>query len=97
MAGHQIGFEYNDTDNIIDLHIIVKSRVEEYFEEYNLTTDSIVYIQVSFRRLSSKLLSEFSLNKPDHINIKENNEVKQNLNIPISINELSLGKSLLTR
>lgn len=51
---------------------------------------------MAFRRQDKKFLSEFSIqkDKPIYISDVENDFIKDNLTIPISVNEDSLGKPL---
>ena len=56
----------------------------------------IVYVMLSFRQMNTRLLYEFGLDKPSHISISDNTSTKKRLNIPISTNETSLGKPLIT-
>lgn len=96
MAGYQFGFDFSSNYEIEKLLEVVKSRLHEYFIAYNLTEDAIVYVQISFRQKSKKLLSEFLLEKPSHTTTHENLQLGEKLNIPISTNENSLGKPLST-
>ena len=59
MAGNQFGFNYSCESDIKGLFIVVSNKLEEYMNHYNLRTDAIVYIQISFRQKDKKLLSEF--------------------------------------
>src|SRR6266576_1725969 len=67
MLGNQFGFDFSSEDKIYDLLSIVIDRLEEAFEEYSLIDESVVYVQLTFRRLDTKLLSVFSLDKSNHI------------------------------
>ena len=44
---NQIGFYYNSDLKILDLLDVITDRLELSYEEYNLTEDSIVYIQIT--------------------------------------------------
>ena len=57
---------------------------------------SIVYIQISYRQKDKKLLYEFISDKPSHLTKHEVLLAQSNLNIPVYINEVSLGKALHT-
>lgn len=95
MAGRQFGFLYSSENNINALQDSVISRIEEYFDVYNLSDDNIIYIQVSFWLKDKKLLSEFSLGeRPLHISNIENTFTKNSLSIPVSTNKDSLGEAL---
>ena len=99
MAGNQTGFSFSGDRDVEHLFTFVTQRLDEYLENYNLTSDVIIYIQLSFRLKDKKLLSEFSLdnNKPSHISKLDHTNLLKNksLTIPISINEDSLGKPLV--
>ena len=97
MAGSQFGFKYNNKQDVDKFLYSVNARLDNYFSGYNLGNDCIEYIQLSFRKTDNVLLSEFILNKPEHIVEDDYKAVKRNLNIPMSINEASLGKPLLTK
>ena len=94
MVGNQFGFSFKSTDDIDNLLSDIKSRLDDYLDDYNLTDDSITYIQVSFKSLDVRLFSEFKLNKPIHVSINDFNNTYRKLNIPVSINSDSLGKPL---
>ena len=63
-------------------------------EHYNLTELRIVYIETVFRQKDKKLLSEFRLDKPLYTTKSEIVNTEKELNIPVSINEDSIGKPL---
>lgn len=67
MCGSQFGFPYESTNNIASLFDIVNSRLHEFLSHYQGGNESIVYVQISFRKLTSKLLSEFTLENPSHV------------------------------
>lgn len=94
MAGNQFGFDFSSSVNIDYLLYNINTRLDEYFDVYNLSNESIIYIQVSFRKMDTKLLSEFYLHKPDHVSIYDNIITQKKLNIPLSVNEVSLGSPL---
>ena len=97
IAGNQFGFEYKNINSINDLLSCVNIRLEQYFSSYNLTDESIIYIQLSFSKLDKKLVSEFKLEKKDHNDnklISYKNITKQILSVPVSINKNSLGNPL---
>ena len=63
MCGKQFGFDFKSEDQITWLFYIVNNRITGSFEAYNMIPDDIVYIQMSFRKLDVKLLSDFILDK----------------------------------
>ena len=65
-------------------------------EDYDLTSDSIVYVELSFRKKDKLLLSEFTLNKETltHVPKKDIVSVKKLINIPISTDPNYLGNPL---
>lgn len=83
MLGNQFGFTLHSNNDIFDLLFVIKNRLEEYFQEYNISNEDIVYLQVSFRRLNIKLFSEFKLDKLPHIPNSDILDIKNNLKIPI--------------
>lgn len=97
MAGYQFAFSFDSDSNIDDLLSIVISILEDYFYEYSLTDDSIIYIQISFKQKHNKLSSEFSLEKPYHTIKFDTLWIKYKLSIPVFINEYSIGKPLQTK
>jgi hypothetical protein len=96
MAGSQFGFQYKNSEDVNNILFAVNGCLEDYFSEYNLRDESVSYIQLSFRKLDTVLLKEFVLNKPDNLSEIGYSEIKRRLNIPLSINEKSLGKPLET-
>jgi len=74
---------------------IIHSRLSSYFDVYRMNISDVVYIQILFRLKDVKLLSEFSLDRPSHVSVAENVMGGEKiLNIPVSVNEDSLGKPL---
>lgn len=59
MAGNQFGFSYESDNSLDDLYNITRYKLEDYFKEYNLIDEDIVYIQISFRKNNLKLLADF--------------------------------------
>ena len=89
MAGNQFGFIYSCESDIKGLFSVISNKLEEYMGYYNLGSDTIVYIQITFRQKDKKLLSEFSLEKPSNFPKYETSLVDSELflPIPVSINE----------
>ena len=97
MAGNQYGFNYSSELDIKNLLAVISNKLEQYMSIYNLSEDAIAYIQITFRQKDKKLLSEFSLLSSDnliHIPRSDLKSVENNLSIPVSIDEDSLGKAL---
>ena len=94
MAGNQFGFNFSSDEDVDNLLISVTCRLEDYLSAYNLSEDSIVYVQISFRQKDNKLLSEFSLDKPSHIPNTDLISTEKIISLPVSINEDSIGKPL---
>lgn len=94
MAGNQFGFEFNSTSDINDLYEVIYNRLDEYLDTYNLKENDISYVMLSFRQKDKKLLSEFSLSEKQHISKSEFINTEKKLNVPLSVNEDSLGKPL---
>ena len=49
MCANQFAFSYNCTDDLLTLLTNVKVRVAQIFEEYSVSAEDIVYVQLSFR------------------------------------------------
>jgi len=97
MVGNQFGFIYDSPRSITELYNIFISKLEDYLKEYHLIDDDIVYIEISFRKLDKKLLSDFIKdidNKKGGLLPSPFNNNKELLNIPISVHGPSLGESL---
>lgn len=95
IAGSQFGFYYYSNDKIDNLLQIVNNRLEDCFNTYNITDELILYVQLSFKLLDNKLLSEFLLtHNPKYITKQENLPTTKKLNIPVYINKDSLANEL---
>lgn len=96
IAGNQFAFNYSSKLEVKGMLDIVMSRLDQYLDDYNLNSYDISYIQLAFRQKDHKLLSEFSVqkDKPLHISDIDNNLINYSLNIPVSVNEDSIGKPL---
>ena len=102
MCGNQFSFDYTNTSNIENLQTVVQGRMSDFFGNYKLFDDDVVYVQLSFRKVNIQLLSEFSLlNDNTEIDVYDfiSKSVYKKLdglsNIPVSVNESSLGKPLV--
>lgn len=96
MAGNQFAFNYFSDSEIKAMFDTNKIRLNQYFDDYNLTEYDIRYVQLAIRQKDKKLLYEFFIYKdiPVYISDVDNNFIKDNLSISISVNEDSLGKPL---
>lgn len=100
MAGNQFDFNYDCYYKINDLLTVINNKLDDYFSDYNLSDNSVLYVEVTFRQLDNKLLSEFSLQmqaKPVYVKGSENKALvtTRDLNIPVSVNKDSIGNPLL--
>jgi len=95
MAGNQWGWGFNDLNSIDDLYQEIDDRLKGYFDIYRLGDGDIVYIQVSFHLTDIKLLSEFSIDKPDHVTKFDSSNIEKMLKVPVSVNPDSLGEPLV--
>ena len=94
MGGNQFGFIFTSSSDINTLYMTVYKRLNDYLDFYKLTQDDIVYVMLSFRQKDKKLLSEFSLSEKAHIPKSDFIITDKKLNVPVSINEDSIGKPL---
>jgi len=99
MSGNQFGFKILNIEDLEDLEVIVKKRVNKSLDVYSLLDEDILYIQLSFKKVDSQIISEFSLKNSEIAasKIKHNKEKEININTantPISINHNTIGKSL---
>ena len=97
MAGNQFGFNYDSQYKINDLLTVINNKLDDYFSDYNLSDESVLYVEVTFRQLDNKLLSEFALQTPVYVKGSENKALvtTRDLNIPVSVNKDSIGNPLL--
>lgn len=63
-------------------------------EDYNLSEQAIVHIELIFRQKDKKLFYEFHLEKPTHVTKSEFVNTERDLIIPLSVNEDSIGTPL---
>lgn len=94
MAGNQFGYTFSSLADIRGLFDVVTQRLTEYMEQYNLTDEAIIYIELIFRQKDKRLLSEFNLEKPFHVTKYEVLKTERELVIPVSVSEKSIGKPL---
>lgn len=91
MCGNQFVLNYNGTNDIKILRDIVEARLNEFFAIYNVSDEDVVYVQLSFSKLNTKLLSEFALDKKsiDNKSVSEtvHKQISDITNIPLSVNE----------
>ena len=91
MAGNQFGFVYSCKTNVNELQLVVRDRLEELLDEYNISAQDVRYVMISFRQKDQKLLSEFSIDKKHHISTPDFKLAENKLTVPVSVNEESLG------
>ena len=99
MCGNQFGFDYNSAGDIDKLFSIVIDKIDESFQGYGLSDDDIVWVQLTFRVVDVRLLSEFFIdnNKLDIALPSDKARVVKGINIPLSVDKNSLGSSLHTQ
>lgn len=94
MCGSQFGFIYN---NHLDLNGFISNiitRLSDTFELYDISNDQVVLVQVSFRKLDSQIINELYLSDSLASNMDLSN--RQELSVPVSIDENTLGTKLKT-
>lgn len=101
MCGYQFSFDYTGIQDVQGLHENVEDRIAEFYKDYNITDEDVVYVQISFRKVNIQLLAEFCLDDDsteiDNFITKPVYKKLEGLsNVPVSVNEFYLGKSLLT-
>lgn len=92
MVGGNFGFIYNDLYSIFDLIDNCNIRLEDSLTIYDINSESITYIQLTFSKIDNVLLKEYSL---DINNESLNKTITKDLNIPFSTNQVSLGSPLV--
>lgn len=83
MAGNQFGFNFSSLLDIKGLFDVVTEKLSDYMEDYNLTDESIVHVELIFRQIDKRLLSEFHLEKPSHVSRFEVIKTEKDLIIPV--------------
>lgn len=71
LVGNKFAYKPNK-DSTKDINDIIKMRLDEYLSRYSLDHSDIMYIQVIFRLLDKKFLSDLILNNNKTITKKEN-------------------------
>ena len=98
MAGNQFGFTYGSYQSIIDLYEVIRDRLQEYLNDYHITDEDVVYVELIFRKFNTLLFtSEFvkeDFYHKDPFVPKHKLSVNEMLNIPVSVSEDYLGKPL---
>lgn len=97
MVGNQFGWNFSNND--IDLNILfndIKVRLDEYFTNYNLLDEDIVYISVSFRLLDRMIYSDLVIDKKklENLSVTEKRATLDLISIPTTTEENNLGESL---
>ena len=49
MAGHNFGFVFDSDKEVVFLHETIETRLNEYFERYELSDDNISHVELAFR------------------------------------------------
>jgi len=107
MAGSQFGYIHKEHVDFLDLNRLINERVFNLFEVYSFSDDDLLYIQLTFKKVNYQIISDFSdstktgkavqghgFNPP---NDGVNNLTLPTSNIPISIDENTLGISLAVK
>lgn len=89
-----MGFDFSTLKLLINLHNDLKYKLSTFLDDYKLTPKMILFVCVTFKQLDHKLLSEFRIDRPSHMSIREFAPISTSLSIPISINPNSIGKPL---
>lgn len=96
MAGNQFGFIYDNHNDIFDLYNDINLKLNEYFNYYHLNDEDIVYIQVCFRSIISKIKTDLSLDKNQVTDLifNKNRRILDLVKIPLSTSQDILPKQL---
>jgi len=100
MSESQFGFEYNDIYDIIELLNTITTRLEYSFKSYQISENSIQYIQLSFSEVNIKLTRDLILDKNILHSVDTTDEISISkcIYIPVSVYpkalEIALSKQL---
>lgn len=98
LAGNQFGFTYESDYSINDLYNVFRNKLEDYFKDYHIIDEDIVYVEISFRKFDTKIVSDFKKDRFFSNQLIAKNNIKDNnrnmLNVPISVHKATLGKLL---
>ena len=98
-AGCQFGFNFNDvSSNIPYLWDEINNRLEESFNQYSLTNHDVVYVQIYFRIVDTKLVSGLYKHplSLDDLSIGVNKKLDNILNIPVYLDNTIFENKLNT-
>lgn len=59
MVGNPFGFIYDTENSLNDLYKIFRYKVEDYFKEYNLLDEEVIYLRITFRKYDIRILADF--------------------------------------
>lgn len=97
MAGKQFGFNYKGLEDVIHLTTISTYNVNKLLDVYSLLDEDISYVQFTFKKVSSKIISDFGFSDSNPVpgnQVPPKLLVESNFNIPISVDNDTLGQVL---
>ena len=101
MCSNQFGFDFKSDTDISILLDTINAKLNQTFEDYDLIDEDIIWVQLTFKQLDVKLISEFILDKPvlelNMISLPDKDRILKGVNIPVSVNKSSLGNLLETK
>lgn len=99
MCSNQFGFDFKSNTDITILLDTVNARLHQTFEDYDLIDEDIIWVQLTFKQLDVKLISEFIFNKPalDIIPSTYQGRLFKGVKIPVSVDKSCLGNLLETK
>lgn len=94
MAGKSFGLKYNDSTDLENVYHVVLDSLQKLFEVYGHAEDDIEYIQLIFRKIDKKFLSDILFDKT-HVNKKSLPLLNKIIKLfPVTNNEDILGNRI---
>lgn len=99
MCSNQFGFDFKSNTDISILLDTINARLNQTFEDYDLIDEDIIWVQLTFKQLDVKLISEFILDKPvlNMISLPDKDRMLKGVKIPVSVDKSYLGNLLETK
>lgn len=82
MVGKQLGLHYESMKSIKDLYGDIDLGLDEYIGKYNLTGENVLYVQINFRILESKIYNNLKLTDKENLKVGDVRRVQSILSIP---------------
>lgn len=97
MAGNQYAFIYHEVNDISldDFYNSIISRLAGLFEEYDISNDQVMFIQIRFQAIDKKFISDIMVTSDTKLNLEPSVKLKNINYFPLTTDVNIIGNELI--